>query len=237
MRGEGSRRPARASGATAPTRARRGCGTRPLSAARGRARDLHDFSAPSPARRSSPTSRVPAARRRAQGLPQPPPWISRRDVVAFSCGVALKALVWRCWRAPWPPSAAASRCTPTAAALPDPDWVEACEAAGIAGPCREGPLSGQRRLRGLLREAEGRSSSTAGTGAGSPPRPSSRSSRVHPLVPGGQAQGLRRGRQDGVRYDQGPQGAARAGRLGLSKKSSASPNRWKSGKHVRKMDD
>ena len=43
----------------------------------------------------------------------------------------------RCWRAPWPPSAAASRCTPTAAGTTGPrtGWRRA-RRPGSRGPCR-----------------------------------------------------------------------------------------------------
>ena len=86
-----------------------------------------------------------------------------------------------------------------------------------------GPLARQRRVRGLLRRAQGRVLPRAGLARLDRRGLHRRAVRLHPLVPRGSAQGVPRGRAHGVRYDPGPQGAARAGRLGRYKKTSASP--------------
>ena len=82
----------------------------------------------------------------------------------------------------------------------------------------QGALAGQRRLRGVLRQAQGRVLPREGLARGLRRAVRRRARRVDPLVPGGEAEGVRRGRAQGVRYDSRPQEAAGAGRLGRPEK-------------------
>ena len=82
----------------------------------------------------------------------------------------------------------------------------------------QGALAGQRRLRGVLRQAQGRVLPREGLARGLRRAVRRRVRRVDPLVPGGEAEGVRRGRAQGVRYDSRPQEAAGAGRLGRPEK-------------------
>ena len=185
---------------------------------------LPDFAAARPGGCWSPHDRVLAPRRRPQAVYLSPALdLYDGDVAAFSCDTSpSKALVAEMREGASRERAAGSRCTRPRRRYRTPDWVARCEAAGAQATSRKGP-QGPRRVRGLLRQAQGRVL----------PRPRLArldrgvvhrgAVRLRPLVPRGAPQGLRRGRRDGVRHDQGPQGAARADRLGRSKKMSAPP--------------
>ncbi len=95
----------------------------------------------------------------------------------------------------------------------------------------QGALAGQRRLRGVLRQAQGRVLPREGLARGLRRAVRRRARRVDPLVPGGEAEGVRRGRAQGVRYDSRPQEAAGAGRLGRTEKRPHPPStqKWSTG--------
>ena len=90
-----------------------------------------------------------------------------------------------------------------------PDWVRACG---------EGPLARQRRVRGVLRQAQGGVLPRTRLARGLRRAVRRRAVRVDTLVPRGQAQAVRRRGREGVRYDSRPQEAAGAGRLGRPEK-------------------
>ncbi len=164
---------------------------------------------PPPASPGHRHHRVQAARRPAEGVPlagrRP---VRRRRRHASVSASPSKALVARCSPAPWPPPGRLHAPQRPRLALPHPDWVAPAGRGGEVDVA-QGALAGQRRLRGVLRQAQGRvlpREDWRGVSAEQFAAELAEGS----MVPGGEAEGVRRGRAQGVMI------AGRRRRLGLA---------------------